>query len=188
MPCILCRVKGWYFEGWGGSKMVSCASRLPQLAVLFCFASNCSEISTSGLPPLSIWLLAAIHVEEDLHIVLSNVQLLSFWQLGIASCLQNFKLRSFFAHFLWLWLKRVIHNFDKMLQQGDLFALLLNFLRVNSLGLRGGIKKWYFVTFRPKGGGGLGQSKKSFSENTQTFFLTKGRGGLTQSNKRDFLA
>ena len=59
MPCILCRVKGWYFEGWGGSKMVSCASRPPQLAVLFCFASNCPEISTSGLPPLSIWLPAA---------------------------------------------------------------------------------------------------------------------------------
>ena len=53
---------------------------------LFCLAANCSEISTSGLPPLSIWLLAAIHVEEDLHIVLSNVQFLSFWQLGIASC------------------------------------------------------------------------------------------------------
>ena len=50
--------------------------------------------------------------------------------------------------------------------------------------IRGGVKKkfWFFFYFLSKGGrGGLGQSKKSLSENTQ-IFLTKG-GGLTQSKR-----
>ena len=50
--------------------------------------------------------------------------------------------------------------------------------------LRGGVKKkiLVFFDFRSKGGGGLGQSKKSLSENTQ-IFLTKGVEGLTQSKR-----
>ena len=51
---------------------------------------------------------------------------------------ENLKLRLFVQiltrHFLWLWLKRVIHNFDKtvsfMFEQGDLFAVFLIFLLV----------------------------------------------------------
>ncbi len=48
-------------------------------------------------------------------------------------------------------------------------------LDVIYIGVRGAIKKYCFFYFRSKGGGGLGQFKKSLSENTQ-IFLTKGGG------------
>ena len=115
MPCILCRVKGWYFEGWGGSKMVSCASRLPQLALLFCIKllrnihlGVATVINlTAGGPSMCR--------QEGIHILHcpSNVQILTVLVFPVVRCLQNFKLSSFFDHFLWLWLKRQIHGFDK---------------------------------------------------------------------------
>ena len=65
---------------------------------------------------------------------------------------------------------------------------------VNVFGIvRGGVKKKYcFFYFRSKGGGRLGQSKKSLSENTQIFFDQ--RGGVSPNPKGfyqknwDFLA
>ena len=48
--------------------------------------------------------------------------------------------------------------------------------------IKGSHKKLFFFTFGQKGGGGgLGQSKKSLSENTQ-IFLTKG-GGVSPNPK-----
>ena len=57
---------------------------------------------------------------------------------------------------------------------------------------KGRRRKKLFFYFRSKGGGGLGQTKKSLSENTQ-IFLTKGGGlsdRLTQFKRvlSDFLA
>ena len=53
---------------------------------------------------------------------------------------------------------------------------------LNASNTKGRHKKTVFFYFRSQGGrGGLGQSKKFLSENTQ-IFLTKG-GGLTQSKR-----
>ena len=72
-------------------------------------------------------------------IVPSNVQILTVLVFPVVRCLQNFKLSSFFDHFLWLWLKRLIHGFDKrgsFMFDPEQIYLHFSFLRVNSLGLR----------------------------------------------------
>ena len=108
MPCILCRVKGWYFEGWGGSKMVSCASRLPQLALLFCIKLLRNiHLGAATVINLTAGGRSMCRKGFTFCIVPSNVQILTVLVFPVVRCLQNFKLSSFFDHFLWLWLKRL---------------------------------------------------------------------------------